>query len=260
MPWNRPIFCPNCTRSAACRTARSSARSARPRQVAATCSRVLPSQVPARSNPLPSSPSSASPGTRHRRSRGSRWCSRGARRCGSRRAPPRPGCRGRPGTSTSPCGRRRPRPGRWRRTGSRSRTRRAWLMKCLVPLIRQPSPSRTARVRIAAQVGAGVRLGHRQAVVPLAADAGVEVALSFCASVPASRMFEGRPIGRVQRVVGPAELLLEQHPGDRVEPGAADLLGHVRGVQPGRDRLLLDLRRASSGRSTPVRSTSSSCG
>ena len=123
-PWKRPIFWPNCSRSAAWRTARSSARSARPRQVAATCSRVLPSQVPARSKPLPSSPSSASLGHPAGRSRGSRWCSRGARRCGSRRAPRTPGCRGRPGTSTIALAVASSRLVGRARTGSRSRPRR----------------------------------------------------------------------------------------------------------------------------------------
>ena len=63
-PWLRPIVLPNWRRVAACRTARSSARRARPRQLAATCSRVVPSQVLATSKPRPTSPSTAPPGTR----------------------------------------------------------------------------------------------------------------------------------------------------------------------------------------------------
>jgi hypothetical protein len=51
-PWNLPICWPNCSRLAAYSTAWPSARSARPRQVAATCSRVAPSQELATSKPL----------------------------------------------------------------------------------------------------------------------------------------------------------------------------------------------------------------
>ena len=45
----------------------------------------------------------------------------------------------------------------------------------------------------------------------------------------------------MQRVVGAAELALVEDPGERVEPGAADLGGHVGGVEAGVDRLALAL-------------------
>jgi hypothetical protein len=45
----------------------------------------------------------------------------------------------------------------------------------------------------------------------------------------------------VQRVVRPAEFLLVEQPGRRIETGAADLLRHVGGIEPRRHRLLLQL-------------------
>ena len=56
-PWNLPICWPNCSRCAAYSIECCSARSARPRQVEATCSRVAPSQELATSKPLWTSPS-----------------------------------------------------------------------------------------------------------------------------------------------------------------------------------------------------------
>ena len=67
----------------------------------------------------------------------------------------------------------------------------AWLMKCLVPLIVQPSPSAYGAGTDGAHVRACAGFGHGQAVDALAADAGEEVR-SRWAGVPASRMFEGR--------------------------------------------------------------------
>ena len=63
-PWNLPIFWPNCSRSAAQLRATSRARSARPKQTAATCRRVLPSHWLATSKPPSSGPSSFEAGTR----------------------------------------------------------------------------------------------------------------------------------------------------------------------------------------------------
>ena len=62
-PWNLPIFWPNCSRLAAQSRATPRARSARPRQMAATCRRVLPSHWLATSKPPPSAPSSFESGT-----------------------------------------------------------------------------------------------------------------------------------------------------------------------------------------------------
>ena len=50
-------------------------------------------------------------------------------------------------------------------------------MKCLVPRMRQPSPSRIARVRMARTSEPGLRLGHRQAFDALTPDAREQVAL-----------------------------------------------------------------------------------
>ena len=71
---------------------------------------------------------------------------------------------------------------------------------------------------------------------------------SRCSGVPASRMFEGRAdAGPVQRVVGAAELLLVEQPGHRIEAGAADIGRHVGGIEPGVDRLGLELLDAARG-------------
>ena len=72
-PWNRPIGWPNCWRVAAHRVASSSTRLARPTLVAATVSRLAPSHSLSRSNPWPSSPSSAEPGTRQSANDSSQW-------------------------------------------------------------------------------------------------------------------------------------------------------------------------------------------
>ena len=231
MPWKRPIFWPNCSRSAAWRTARSSARSARPRQVAATWRRVLPSQVPARSKPLPSSPSSASSGhpavvevedrvgvaaVRHvavavvdRQARGVEVDEERRHRL-----------RAVVGASSV-----------WANRITKSDSW-AWLMKCLVP--RDPpalavAASRTACVRMPRRSEPAPGSVMRQAVATLTAHARVEVALLL--GLGAGEQDVGRPAdGGVQRVAGPAELLLVEHPGHRVEAGSADLLGHVGGV------------------------------
>ena len=73
MPWNRPIGCPNCRRVAAHSVLSSSTRLARPTLVAATVSRLAPSHWPSRSNPCPSSPSRAEPGTRQSANASSQW-------------------------------------------------------------------------------------------------------------------------------------------------------------------------------------------
>ena len=68
----------------------------------------------------------------------------------------------------------------------------AWLMKCLVPLIRQPSPSRVAFVRIPrrSEPAPGSVIAMQSRRSPRTQGRRY---LSFCASVPASRMFEGLP-------------------------------------------------------------------
>ena len=118
----------------------------------------------------------------------------------------------------------------------------AWLMKCLVPFSTQSSPSWHGGRLHAAQVGAGAGLGHGEAVRLLAADAGRRGISRAARACRRSRMFEGRAdAGPVQRVVGAAELLLVEQPGQRIEAGAADILRHVGGVEAGGDRLGLEL-------------------
>ena len=120
-------------------------------------------------------------------------------------------------------------------------------MKCLVPLIRQPSPLPGRLGAHGPHVGAGARLGHRQAVDLLAAHAGVEVLLALRLGPGEQDVRGSRDAGVVQRVVGLAELLLVEHPRHRVEAGPADLLGHVGGVEPGGQRLLRGSARRARG-------------
>ena len=117
----------------------------------------------------------------------------------------------------------------------------AWLMKCLVPLSTQSPPSCDGGRLHAAQVGAGAGLGHGQAVRLLAADAGKQVLLALLRRAGEQDVRGPRHAGPVQRVVGAAELLLVEQPGHRIEPGAADLGRHVGGIEPGGDRLGLEL-------------------
>ena len=118
----------------------------------------------------------------------------------------------------------------------------AWLMKCLLPLIRQPPAVVCGSPWCACpHVGARAGLGHRQAVDLLAAHAGVEVLLALGLGAGEQDVGGPRHPAVVQRVVGPAELLLEEHPGHRVEAGPADLLGHVGGVETGGQGLRADL-------------------
>ena len=89
------------------------------------------------------------------------------------------------------------------------------------------------------QVGPGVRLGQCQAVAPLAAHGRVEVLLPLLLGA-GEQDVRGPADAGVQGVAGPPELLLHEHVRHGVEAGAADLLGHRGGVEPGRDRTLLD--------------------
>jgi len=76
--------------------------------------------------------------------------------------------------------------------------------------------------------------------VPLAADGRDQVALALVGV--AALQDVARPLDQhLQRVAGPAKLALDQDHGHRVEPAAAQLGGHVRGVEPGGDRLRADL-------------------
>ena len=117
----------------------------------------------------------------------------------------------------------------------------AWLMKCLVPLSTQSSPSCDGGRLHAAQIGAGARLGHGEAIRFLAANAGKQIFFALLRRAGEQDVRGPRHAGPVQRVVGAAELLLVEQPGHRIEPGAADIGRHVGGIEPGFDRLGLDL-------------------
>ena len=93
----------------------------------------------------------------------------------------------------------------------------------------------------AAQIGAGARLGHGEAVRFLAANAGEQIFFALLRRAGEQDVRGPRHAGPVQRVVGAAELLLVEQPGHRIEPGAADIGRHVGGIEPGFDRLGLEL-------------------
>jgi len=90
-----------------------------------------------------------------------------------------------------------------------------------------------------ADVRARFRLGHRDAVVPFAPDRRQQIALPLfllaCLEDVAGPLDQ-----HLQRVAGPAKLSLHQDKTNRVQPASAELGGHVRGVQAGRDGLLAD--------------------
>ena len=93
----------------------------------------------------------------------------------------------------------------------------------------------------AAQVGAGAGLGHGQAIRLLAADAREQIFLALLGRAGEQDVRRPRHAGPVQRIVGAAELLFVEQPGRRIQPGAADIGRHVGGIEPGGDRLGLEL-------------------
>ena len=96
-------------------------------------------------------------------------------------------------------------------------------------------------VRACPHVGSGAGLGHRQAVDLLASDARVEVAPPLLFGAGQQDVGRSRHPGVLQYVACSAELLFVEHPRHRVEAGPADLLGHVRGNEPGGQCLGADL-------------------
>ena len=92
----------------------------------------------------------------------------------------------------------------------------------------------------AAHVGADTGLGHGQAVRLLAAHGGEEVLLALLALAGHQDVGRARDTGPVQRIIRPAQLLLVEHPGERIEPCTAHLGRHVGGIEAGLDGLGLD--------------------
>ena len=91
-----------------------------------------------------------------------------------------------------------------------------------------------------AQVGAGVGLRQRQAFHPLAADRRLEIALDLLALAGAQDVRRPRD-GILQGKAGAAELALHQRQRHMIQPAAAQILRHVRGIESGLQRLVLDL-------------------
>ena len=138
----------------------------------------------------------------------------------------------------------------------------AWVMKCLVPVITQSTVAAVAdgAGAHAAQVRARLRLGHRQALDALARHRRQQVGRALVALAGQQDPRRPRDGQHLQRVAGVPELALHQHPGERVEPAAARpprACWRRRG-RPGSP--CRAARRSSPGSSTPLRSTSSSCG
>src|SRR4029079_11960239 len=79
------------------------------------------------------------------------------------------------------------------------------------------------------------------AVPLLAADAGEEVFLALLRRAGEQDVGWTRHAGPVQRVIGAAELLLVEKPAYCIQARAADIGRHVGGVEPGLDRLRLQL-------------------
>ena len=118
----------------------------------------------------------------------------------------------------------------------------AWLMKCLVPLMTQPPPSRRALVVIdrTSEPAPGSVMARQS--MPLTADRRQQIRLHLAA--PAGLQDVARPGNqRLQRVRRPPQLALGQRQRQRVEAAAAELGREVRGVQAGRDGLAADLAR-----------------
>src|SRR5690606_27484659 len=93
----------------------------------------------------------------------------------------------------------------------------------------------------AAQVGAGARRGHGEAVGFFAAEAGEQILLALLRRPGEQDVGRARHAGPVQRIVGAAELLLVEEPCRRIEPRPADIGRHVGGVEARFDRLRFQL-------------------
>ena len=93
----------------------------------------------------------------------------------------------------------------------------------------------------AAKIRSGAGLRHRQAFGALAADRGQEVSLALFTAAREKDVRGTADAGPVQGVVGPAELLLVEHPGDRIQARAAHVRGHVGGIKTRVDGLGLEL-------------------
>ena len=94
--------------------------------------------------------------------------------------------------------------------------------------------------RYSSNIGAGVGLTHREAIEAFASNTRQQVLLDLLALARLQDI--ARPVDLpVQSQVGATELALQQHVGHRVEPTAADLLGHIGGPEPGVHRSLANL-------------------
>ena len=89
----------------------------------------------------------------------------------------------------------------------------------------------------AAQVRARAGFGHRHAVDLLAAHARQSVTLALILIAGHQDVGRARHAVPVQRVVGPAKLLLVENPGQRIQPCAANLFRHVGGIEARLDGL-----------------------
>ena len=93
----------------------------------------------------------------------------------------------------------------------------------------------------AAQVGADAGFGHGKAVRLLALDGGEKVLVALLALAGHQDVGGARHAGPVQRIIGAAELLLVEHPGEGIEASTSHFGGHVGGIEARLDGLGLDL-------------------
>ena len=111
----------------------------------------------------------------------------------------------------------------------------------------------------AAHVGAHARLGHGEAIHHFSLNGGEEIFFALFADAGHEDVGGPRDAVPMQRVIGAAQFLFVENPGQRIEAGAARFGRHVGGIEAGGDGLGLDFL-AQSGRSTPVFSISASWG
>ena len=112
-------------------------------------------------------------------------------------------------------------------------------MNCFVPLMTQSEPSRTAPRLDRSRIGAGARLGEREALAALAADRREEEALPLLA-LAGEQDVGGPRDARVERPARAGQLHLGHRGGHVVEAAATELRGHVQRVQACVDRLVLE--------------------
>ena len=92
-----------------------------------------------------------------------------------------------------------------------------------------------------ADIGPGIGLGHREAVVPFAADRRQQILLDLAALAPAQDIAWAGD-HHLQAIAGAAEFALHQRGVEGAKASAAQLGRHIHRIKPERPRLGADLR------------------